>query len=70
MFYGQFSDEGNNPVDIPDIYNVEGDNRLSTSLQPMTTGSVLKIRFFPFAVVFYKTGNYVVVFYKTNTFKI
>ena len=46
MFYRKFDDEGNNPVDNPNIYNVEGDYRLSPSLQPLTTGSVLKIRFF------------------------
>ena len=34
MFYGLFTDEGNNPVENQDIYNVEGDNRLSPDLQP------------------------------------
>jgi hypothetical protein len=29
MFYGKFT----NPVDNPNIYNVDGDNRLSISLQ-------------------------------------
>ena len=43
MFYGKFADKGNNPVNI---YNVEGNNRLSPGLQPLTTGSVLKIPFF------------------------
>jgi hypothetical protein len=47
MLYGKFYDEGNNPVNNPIIYNVEGDNKLSPGLQPLTTGSVLKILFFP-----------------------
>ena len=46
MLYGKFYDEGNNPVNNPIIYNVEGDNKLSPGLQPLTTGSVLKMRFF------------------------
>lgn len=33
MFYGLFTDEGNNPVENQDVYNVEGDNRLSPDLQ-------------------------------------
>jgi hypothetical protein len=33
-------------VNNPNIYNVEGDNRLSPGLQSLTTGSVLKILFF------------------------
>jgi len=45
MFYGKFADEGDNPVNNPSIYNVEEDNRLLPSLQPLTTGSVLKILF-------------------------
>jgi hypothetical protein len=36
MFYGKFADEGNNP----NIYNVEGDNKLSAGLQPLTPESV------------------------------
>jgi hypothetical protein len=27
MFYGKFSDEGDNPVNNPNIYNIKGDNR-------------------------------------------
>jgi hypothetical protein len=46
MFYGEYADEGNNPVDNPNIYNVEGDNRLSPGLLPLTTGSVWKIRIY------------------------
>jgi hypothetical protein len=46
MFYGEYADEGNNPVDNPNIYNVEGDNRLSPGLLPLTTGSVWKSRIF------------------------
>ena len=37
---------GDNLVDNPKIYNVEGDNRLLFGLQTLTTGSVLKILFF------------------------
>ena len=44
MFFGKFADEGDNPVNNPNIYNVDGDNRLSPGLQPLTSGSVLKIR--------------------------
>ena len=29
MFHGKFDDEGNNPMDNTNIYNIEGDNRLS-----------------------------------------
>ena len=46
MFYEKFADEGNNLVDNPNIYNVERENKLSAGLQPMTTESVFKIRFF------------------------
>ena len=46
MFYGKFADELNNLVDNPNIYNVEGDNKLSAGLQPLTPESVFKIRFF------------------------
>ena len=42
IFNGKFADEGDNPS----IYVVEGGNRLSHSLQPLTTGSVLKICLF------------------------
>ena len=35
MFCGRFADEGDNPVNNSNIYNVEGDNRLlSPGLQP------------------------------------
>jgi hypothetical protein len=34
------------PVNNPNIYNVEGENRLSPGLQPLTTGSVFNILFF------------------------
>jgi len=43
MFFGKFADEGDNTVNEQSIYYVEGDNRLSSSLQPPTIGSVLKI---------------------------
>ena len=43
MFYRKFADKGDNPMDNPNIYNVEGNNTLSPGLQPLTTGSVLKI---------------------------
>jgi len=42
MFYGKFADEVNNP----NLYNVEGDNRLLPGLQNLTTESALKILFF------------------------
>ena len=32
MFFGQFANEGGNPVNNPNIYNVDGDNRLSPGL--------------------------------------
>ena len=55
MFFVKFADEGDNPVNNPNMYNVEGDNpvnnpnmynvegddRLSPDLQHLTTGSVL-----------------------------
>ena len=34
MFYEKFADKGDNQVNNPNIYNVEGDNRLSPGLQP------------------------------------
>ena len=34
MFYRKFADEGENPVNNPNIYNVEGDHRLLANLQP------------------------------------
>jgi hypothetical protein len=37
-------DEGDNLLDNPSICNVEGDNKLSLGLQPLTTGSALEIR--------------------------
>ena len=30
-FYGKFANEGDNPVNNPNIYNVEENNRLSTT---------------------------------------
>jgi len=48
-------------MEIPCIYNVEGNIRLSFGRQPLTTGSMLKFR--PKQAGF---GNYFVVFYKTN----
>jgi hypothetical protein len=46
MFYENVYDKGDNLVDNPNIYNVEGDNWLSPGLQPLTTTSVVKILFF------------------------
>ena len=43
MFFGKFADGGDNTVNDPSIYNVEGTNMLSPSLQPPTTGNVLII---------------------------
>jgi hypothetical protein len=36
MFYGKFDDKGDNPVNYPSIYNVEGNNRLSPGLRSTT----------------------------------
>jgi hypothetical protein len=36
MFFGKFADEGDNTVNDPSIYYVEGTNMLSPSLQPPT----------------------------------
>ena len=46
MFFGNFADEVDNPVNNLNIYNVEGDTRLSPGVQPLKTGSVLKTRVF------------------------
>jgi hypothetical protein len=46
MFFGKNADEGDNPMKNPDIYNVEGNNRLSPGRQSLKTGSMLKIRGF------------------------
>jgi hypothetical protein len=43
MFFGNIAAEGDNPLNNLDIYNVEGDNRLSPGRQSLKTGSVLKI---------------------------
>ena len=47
MLYGKFTDKGNIPVNNPNMHNVEESNGLSkmSGLQPLTTGSVLKILF-------------------------
>lgn len=45
MFYGKCVHEGDNSVNNPDIYSVEGNTRLSPGLRTLTTGIVLKIRF-------------------------
>jgi hypothetical protein len=68
MLYGKFANEGNNPVNNPNIYNVQGENRLSPGLQPLTTGSVFNILFFSFQFrnCIYYSGKYFVVFYKTK----
>ena len=60
MFYGTFADEGINPMDNLSIYNVEGDNMLLPGLQPLTTESVFKIRFFlqsSYVIVFFTPEN-------------
>ena len=43
MFFGKIAAEGDNPLNNADIYNVDGDNRLSPGRQSLKTGSVLKI---------------------------
>jgi hypothetical protein len=45
IFYRKFVDDGDNPVDKPNKYNVTEDNMLSSGQLPPTTGIVLKIRF-------------------------
>ena len=42
----KFAEEGDNPVNNPNIYNIVGDNRLSPGLQLLPTKSVFKMRFF------------------------
>ena len=37
MFFGKFADEGDNPVNNPNIYNVEGNHWLSPDQQALTT---------------------------------
>ena len=34
QFFGKLADEGDNPVNNPNVYNVEGENRLLPGLQP------------------------------------
>lgn len=41
MFDGKFADEGSNPVDNTNIYNLEGSNGCLSALQSLTAGSVL-----------------------------
>ena len=63
MFFVKFADEGDNPVNNPNMYNVEGDDRLSPDLQHLTTGSVLKIRVFSVwfhNCIFYSRNHFVV----------
>jgi len=50
------------------MYNVEEDHRFLTGLQPLTTESVLTIRFFPvrFRNCIFYGGSYFAVFYKTK----
>ena len=59
MSNGQLGDEGDNPVDNPNIFNVEGEDRLSPGLQPLTT-----VRFRNCILLY--AENYFVVFYKTK----
>ena len=68
MFYGEFADDEDNPVNNTKIYNVEGNKKLSPGLHLLTTGSVLKIRFYSvrFRICILFTGNYFVVFCKTK----
>ena len=69
MFYKKFADKGDNSVNNLSIYNVEGDNRLSpVCLQPLTTGSLLKIPFFlSVSVIVFSIPNFIMLsFYKTK----
>jgi len=43
MFHWKCVDEGENPVGNPNIYNIEGDNSLSSSLQPLTTRNAITL---------------------------
>ena len=70
MFYGRFADEGDSPVDNTNIWNVEEYKRLSPGLHPLTTGSVLQIRFCQSLLIYYYAGNYFVVFYKKKKLKV
>ena len=47
ILYGKFTDKGDILVTNPNLHNLEDNNGLSTmsGLQPLTTGSVLKILF-------------------------
>jgi hypothetical protein len=59
MFFGKNADKGDNPLNNPDIYNVDRENRLSIGRQSLTTGGVLKIRGFysPVRNCIFYTGN-------------
>jgi len=73
---GKSAEERDSSVNNPNIYHVEWDNRLSPfDLQPLTTGSALKIMRergkggrggFQFRNCIIYTGNYFVVFCKTK----
>ena len=42
MFFGKFADEGDNPVNNPNILNVEGDNRKCVAKQNIQVVNILK----------------------------
>ena len=39
MFYGKFADDGDHPVNNPNIYNVRENNKLSAGLQQVVARS-------------------------------
>ena len=68
MFNGKFADEGDNSVNNPNIlyYNVEGDNRLSPGLWPLTIGSVLKKKIQAGSVIVFSIPEIILLFSEKN----
>ena len=62
MSNGKFDDEGDNPVDNPNIFNVEGDDRLLPGLQPLTT--------FGSAIVYYYIPKIILLSFTKQSFKV
>jgi len=64
MLYGKCADKGDIPVNNPNIHNVEEDNGLSkmSGLQPLTTGSVLKILVFSIPEITFEKSTQVINF--------
>ena len=72
MFNGKFADEGDNSVKNPSIlyYNVEGDNRLSPSLWPLTIGSVLNKFYQPGSVIVFSIPEIILLFSEKNPIQV